>query len=132
MSVSELKFIKRCAEFVPQSEYRHIPSNTRGIYALLKHDTKKDKYNVVYIGMARGSKSGVKARLWSHSRKKKDLWTHFSVYEVWDNITQAEVEELEGLFRAIYRRDTLANRVNRQRGFKKLKRVVNPLKNWLD
>jgi len=45
------------------------------------------------------------------------------LFEVWDNITEAEVEELEGLFRHIYRKDTGANPLNEQRGFKKLKAV---------
>jgi hypothetical protein len=39
------------------------------------------------------------------------------------NITEAEVAELEGLFRHIYRKDTKANPLNEQRGFKKLKTV---------
>jgi hypothetical protein len=128
---SELKLIKRCAEFCDRSQLSKIPVNTRGIYALLKYNQKLRKYDVVYIGMARGEKTGVRGRLWTHAKKKPDLWTHFSVYEVWDNITKAEVEELEGLFRAIYRKDTQANRVNQQRGFKKLKRVQeNQLEKW--
>ena len=132
MPVSELRFFKRCAEFQPQAEYRHIPINTRGIYALLRKKPNK-KFDVVYIGMARGEKTGVRGRLWSHmhSPKKRGLWTHFSVYEVWDNITSAEVEELEGMFRAIYRKDLKANQINRQRSFKKLRNVrKNKLAEW--
>lgn len=130
MPISELKFIKRCAEFLPLNEYSKIPSNTRGIYALL-NKCRDGKLDVIYIGMARGIKAGVRSRLRSHARKKKNLWTHFSVYEVWDNITHSEVEELEGLFRAIYRRDTQANRVNVQKGFKKLRKVrQNKLARW--
>jgi hypothetical protein len=33
------------------------------------------------------------------------------------------VTELEGLFRHIYRKDTKANRLNEQKGFKKIKTV---------
>ncbi|GAF97179.1 unnamed protein product, partial [marine sediment metagenome] len=33
------------------------------------------------------------------------LWTHFSIFEVWENITENEIKELEGLFRQIYRKD---------------------------
>jgi hypothetical protein len=130
MPESELKFIKRCAEFCHRDEYKKVPRNTRGIYALLKENPKLNKYDVVYIGMARGQKTGVRGRLWSHAKTKLH-WTHFSVYEVWDNITKSEVEELEGLFRAIYRKDTLANYENQQKGFKKLKSVQeNKLENW--
>src|SRR5580700_7946336 len=97
MPVSELRLIKRCVEFCLKTEVRKIPGKTRGIYVLLnKHG--KDIYDVVYIGMARGAKSGMLGRLGSHARGiKKDKWTHFSVFEVWDNIREEEVEELEGL-----------------------------------
>jgi hypothetical protein len=48
------------------------------------------------------SRSGVKSRLTAHdkSKKKRGNWSHFSVYSVWPNISDAEIEELEGLFRA--------------------------------
>ncbi len=61
----------------------------------------------------------------SHARSesKRDLWTHFSVFEVWENVRGEEIEELEGLLRHIYRRDSRANRLNAQRAFAKLRRV---------
>ena len=131
MPISELKLIKRCVEFCEIDEIRDIPKNTRGIYVLFKQRKKiakrpkklRVKYDVVYIGMARGSKSGAHSRLLAHRKSKEGEWTHFSIFEVWDNITEAEVAELEGLFRHIYRKDTKANRLNEQRGFKKLKTV---------
>ncbi len=47
------------------------------------------------------------------------------------NIRDEEVAELEGLFRHIYRRDSVANALNIQRGFKKARRVrVNDLAAW--
>jgi hypothetical protein len=125
MAISDLTFIRRCGEFLPKVE--------RGIYSLLKWRPKLEKYDVVYIGMARGLKSGVAGRLRSHARSKRKgkLWTHFSVFEVWNNILEAEVAELEGLFRHIYRRDTKANRVNLQRSFKKLRKVrEDKLRAW--
>lgn len=132
MPTSELKFIKRCAEFKPRTEIKNIPHNTRGIYALLHWRPKINKFDVVYIGMARGLKSGVAGRLRAHARslRKGNLWTHFSVFEVWDNISEDEVSELEGLFRHIYRKDSRANRVNRQRAFKKLHKVRLDLSFW--
>ena len=106
MPVSELKLVKRCVEFCEIHKIREIPSNTRGIYVLFKRRRKfnkrskkwRDKYDVVYIGMARGTKSGVRSRLDAHRKSKEGEWTHFSIFEVWDNITEAEVAELEGLF----------------------------------
>ena len=120
MAVSELRLIKRWQPPVPKSEVRQIPRKLRGIYVLYKHSRKTGSYNVVYVGMAGGS---IRRRLIRHKLKKEGLWTHFSVFEVWDNITEAEVIELEGLFRQIYSKDSRANRLNVQRSFKKLKRL---------
>ena len=73
--------------------------------------------------MARGKRSGIKGRLRQHDKRKHDLWTHFSVFEVWDNIREDEIEELEGLFRHLFRFDAKANRLNKQKGYKKLNRI---------
>jgi hypothetical protein len=111
MSLSHLSFIRWCAEFRPKETLAKVPIKTRGIYALLKHYPKTNKFDVVYIGMARGS--GVKARLWTHARSKRKgtLWTHFSVFAVWPNVSDDQVAELEGLFRHIYRQDSRANQL---------------------
>ena len=87
---------------------------TRGIYVLYRRrrprgDHRTRRFDVVYIGPANVS---VRRRLQSHVRQKGDEWTHFSLYEVWDNIRQDEIAELEGLFRHIYRFDFHANRLN--------------------
>jgi hypothetical protein len=68
---------------------------------------------------------GVRARLRAHadSRRKRKMWTHFSAFEVWPNITEAEISELEGLFREIYRKDRRANRLNRQRRHREIQKV---------
>jgi len=129
--VSELRLIQHCAEFRPRQEISNIGKGTRGIYALLqeRNDDGKFRYDVVYIGM---SSSGIQGRLRSHlrSKRKADLWSHFSVYAVWPNITDAEIRELEGLFRAIYRKDSTANRIAVQKGFKKLISVRDNKFRW--
>ena len=133
MAVSELRLIKRCAEFLPKSELFRIPAYTRGIYALLK-EQPDGCFDVVYIGMAAGTKTAsIRGRLRVHRRKKDKLWTHFSAFEVWDNIREEEIQELEGIFRHIYRKDTRANKLNTQRSFKKLTQVRKDTKTegWL-
>jgi hypothetical protein len=130
MPETELKLFKRYVEFQPRSEIRKIPPGTRGIYALLRWRPRARRYDVVYVGMAR---SGAAGRLRAHARSaaKRDLWTHFSVFEVFDNVRGEEIEELEGLLRHIYRMDSRANRLNMQRGFKKLQRVrLKRLDDW--
>jgi len=123
MPISELKLIKNCVEFRHKKEVNNLPGYTRGIYVLFKYRPIQDKYDVVYIGMAAAEKAGIRVRLKKHKYQKEGLWTHFSAFEVWDNIREDEVAELEGLFRHIYRRDNRANKLNKQKGFKKLSNV---------
>ena len=80
-------------EYFPKEKIRQVPAKTRGIYVLFNADGKNK--NVVYVGMARGETSGIRRRLIDHHINKEE-WTHFSVFEVWDNITKSQVEELEG------------------------------------
>lgn len=128
--MNNLRLIWRCAEFLEQSEVGKVPYPTRGIYVLLLK-TKSSKFDVVYIGM---SKRSILTRLREHKRnpKKAGLWTHFSVYAVWPNIADSEIEELEGLFRAIYRKDSKTNSIAVQKGFRKLRNVRDNafLKKW--
>lgn len=133
MPISELRLIKKCAEFLPKDEISHVPRGTRGIYALLCYRPRLGNYDVVYIGMSGAAAGRLRGRLKAHARakKKKDLWTHFSVFEVWDNIREEEIRELEGILRHIYKKDTKANSLNKQQGFKKLNRVrKNKLTEW--
>jgi hypothetical protein len=79
------------------------------------------------------ARGGIRGRLLSHQRSKRKgtLWSHFSAFEVWDNIRNEEVAELEGLFRFIYRNDSEANALNSQKGFKRASRVrQNDLGKW--
>lgn len=130
-----LKLIRRCAEFIPKDEVKQIPHRKRGIYVLYRQKGFIDKwrrgFDVLYVGMADGC---IRCRLGSHAKsKRKKAWTHCSVYEVWPNIYEAEIRELEGLFRHIYRRDSRANMLNLQRGFQALRRVRDPdFGNWQD
>ena len=139
MPQSPLRLIMRSAEFIPKENLQDLPRGLRGIYVLYKlkpnlRNRKRPKYNVVYVGMASvGRKDGIRGRLISHSRSKRkgSEWSHFSVFEVWDNIRDDEVVELEGLFRHIYRRDVAANRLNIQRSYKIMRKVrVDDLNEW--
>jgi hypothetical protein len=128
MSMAPTRWIKRLVEHLPKEDADEVPPGTRGIYVLFAH-RRGDRYDVVYVGL---SKSGIRSRLRSHrrSRKKAQEWTHFSVFEVHDNISEAEIGELEGLFRLIYRRDSSANRFNVQKKHRPLSRVRRDLVDW--
>jgi hypothetical protein len=123
MPISNCFLFKNSLEFLPVSEIGQIPLKVRGIYVLYHARKNSTAMDVVYVGMARGEQSGAKGRLIAHKRSKPNLWTHFSLYEVWDNITKSQVEELEGLFRQIYRYDSTANKLNVQRTYKPLRAI---------
>lgn len=130
MAESAMRLIKRIAEFQPVETVNLVPSKRRGIYVLYRRRKRggQEYFNVVYVGMAT---SGMQGRLKSHRRKKNGLWTHFSIFEVWDNIRDEEIVELEGLFRFFYRKDKKANVLNVQKNFKKAKLVrQNDLRLW--
>jgi hypothetical protein len=119
--VSPLRLFKRQREFLPVSSVDDLPRGMRGIYVLYKQRRDAKRFDVVYVGMA--ASGGMRPRLRSHKKKKAELWTHCSVFEVWENITPTEVAELEGIFRHIYRKDSRAAQLNVQRSFRRLKKL---------
>lgn len=133
MSKSELRLIKNAVEFLPKEDIAKIPRGTRGIYVLYKRRGSKNAeshhYDFVYVGMA---SLGIVSRLKQHLKYKGEYWTHFSAFEVWDNISNDEIAELEGLFRHLYRFDSKANSLNKQKAYRKLGAVRNRTeKEWL-
>ena len=141
MPESELRLVRRFAEFRPKDQVPRLPHDLRGLYVLYHQRRRRSRrgrrgcgeaYDVVYVGLAG---SGIRGRLMAHARSKRkaDLWTHFSAFQVWDNIRTDEIAELEGLFRLIYRKDSAANALNRQKKFAKASRVrENDLARWQD
>ena len=124
MPKSELRLIRHALEYCPQSDIRRVPARVRGIYVLYNRKGKvrdaSHHYDFVYIGMARSS---IRQRLKRHLKLKPGLWTHFSCFEVWDNVSDEEITELEGLFRHLYRFDSRANQLNQQKAYRPLIRV---------
>ena len=98
---------------------------TRGFYVLYKQDAR-GHHEVAYIGIGGlGNKSGLGGRIKSHAKRKKG-WTHFSFFEVHDNISGDEIRELEGLLLAIFsddRRIELSNVQTGSRRFGKTRRA---------
>ena len=131
MPQSPTELIKRWTEFVPRSDIGGVPPKTRGIYALLKK--RGEHFDVAYVGLSAGTTQGIGARLIRHnkSQKKGTKWTHFSIFEVHDNIPKARIQELEGLFRLIYRKDSAANVLNVQKSSSLLKKVrIKKIESW--
>ena len=112
---SEMRMIKSALEYQSIDTIKAVPVGLRGIYAL--YNKQGRHFDMVYIGMSGREASGrIRSRLIRHSRSKSkaNAWTHYSYYEVWDNISDAEIKELEGLFRQLYRFDSRANNLNKQ------------------
>jgi hypothetical protein len=122
-----LSFIKRCRLYLPRREWE-IPHITRGIYVLYRKKSGRRKtkvYEVFYIGVggvSKKAKSGIGARIKNHDKTKED-WTHYSFFEVHDNISREEILELEGLFLRIFRHDTRVRLDNKQLGSAILRRL---------
>jgi hypothetical protein len=88
---------------------------------------ENNKHDVVDIGM--GHRWNPKPS--KHKRSNTKIRSHFSLFEVCDNIGESEVKELERLFREIYRKDKRANRFNKRKKYKNLQKVRNDnLKGW--
>jgi hypothetical protein len=123
--------IKRVVERVPRTRKQiyEIPDYTRGIYTLLKK-TDKSKYDVVYIGRATGKQICFHSRIHHHDKTKKD-WSHFSLFEVHDNITKEMIGELEALILHIYSQDSSTNSQNLQRRSYRFKKITaSTLAKW--
>ena len=113
MRQSTSLLFKNFYEYLPIERALELPQKMRGLYVLYMTDGKNGM-SIVYVGM---TDSGAKGRILKHRfGKKEGLWTHCSVYEVWDNITQEQIAELEALFRHVLRKDSAASSLNVQKG----------------
>ena len=121
MPISLLRLIKNSVEFCDKVEIKNVPRYTRGIYVLYKRRSgNSDVFDVVYIGMAAAEKASVRRRLNRHKNQKGRYWTHFSVFQVWENIGAQEVKELEGIVRHLYHKDSRANKLATQKRYRPL------------
>jgi hypothetical protein len=125
-----LKLIKRCRLHLKRGDWK-IPPVTRGIYVLYREGLGRGKnktYEVFYIGVGGISKNahtGIGGRVKHHhkSESKRDLWTHYSLFEVHDNVSREEILELESLFLWIFGSDPRIKLANVQLGLKTLKHL---------
>jgi hypothetical protein len=117
-----LRIIKRCRLYLPRGQWNKIPHVTRGIYVLYKKKPlggNQKTYEVFYIGAAgvsKNGKSGIRGRIKNHHKTKKTGWTHYSFFEVHDNVSREEILELESLFLRIFRHDPRVKLDNVQLG----------------
>jgi hypothetical protein len=128
---ASLRLIRACRIHLKRGNWQ-IPPVTRGIYDLYREGHgrgKKKTFEVFYIGVGAISKktagSGIGGRIKHHasSESKRDKWTHYSFFEVHDNISREEILELEKIFLWIFRHDPRIKLANVQLDSKTLKRL---------
>lgn len=94
-------------EFLPASEIMSVPANIKALFALFAYDSELKNYNVMYVGYASSEgENKIRALLKEQQRLNGRMWSHFSVYELWDYIQEKDDRAVEMLFNQIYRRDT--------------------------
>jgi hypothetical protein len=107
----ESKFFRNIIELQPWDKVEDLPNHVHGIYALYKRNKAGTKTRLVYVGMARGEKSGIKGRLRWHIKNKAKEWSHFSAFEFVEAHRELIVE-LEALFLYLYAKDKNVNSLN--------------------
>ncbi len=128
MRTNPLGLVKRFAEFEFKDNVHKIPGHCRGLYVLYKN-VGIGNFDVVYVAKAtRGFKRRLKAHV--KSERKRDQWTHFSVYEVQPEVSNQQIAELKGLLRHVHRKDSRASALNIQRSFRQMKIAKTELDNW--
>ena len=112
------KLIEKVWEHIPRDEfdlaYEVIGHKVRGIYVL--YQQKKDRFNVVYIGMSNTGMLGGRFKK-DHLKSKSKEWTHFSVFKVFTYVSESQIRELEGMFREIFRKDAYGLKYNKQKKY---------------
>ncbi len=130
---SALRLIKRWRRYERRGQWAFLRPVTRGVHVLYKDGltdssgSRKKDFRVVYIGVAGVAKKatrGIGARLRHHDKTwKKSAWTHYSFFEVHDNVSREELLELESLFLAVFRHDSRIPIENQQRSSTRLARL---------
>lgn len=131
---SLLKIVKRWRRYLPRGDWSEVPTKTRGFYVLYRKSRKsQDFYEVVYIGVAglgKGVKRGIVGRLKTHHKRIK-RWTHYSFFEVHDNVTREDIREFESILLSIFRHDPRIKLENVQKSSRTLYKL-RMKKVWLE
>ena len=139
-----LRLIKNCHLYQKRETCRargHISHVTRGLYVLYKQGRRKKgkkNFEVTYIGVggvqSKHAKTGVGGRIRTHDKRTKEKkiknWTHYSYFEVHDNISREEIRQLESLLLTIFKHDKRISLDNIQHGgsaLRKLSRLQSKL-----
>jgi hypothetical protein len=132
-----LRLIKNCHLYQERGTCRvrdHIPHVTRGLYVLYKQGHQKNgkkTFEVTYIGVggvqSKEAKTGVGGRIRTHDKRAREKkikdWTHYSYFEVHNNISREEIRQLESLLLTIFKHDERISLDNIQHGGSALRKL---------
>lgn len=122
MKVSPCYLFCRSLELCSAAEIEFVPPATKGIFVLYRH-IENDLMELVYIGAGMGDQDGLKGQLQMHRNLQHHAWTHFSIFQVWENIPKKQMKELAGFFRHVYRNTGYAKSVMETHEYKPLTRI---------
>jgi len=99
--------VRREIEYRSSSCIMQVPPNMTALYVLYSNSSNSRHMNVRYVGYA-SSQSGSDARsmLQQHYKLNARMWSHFSVYELWDYFQKDDAAAVKALFEHIYRHDS--------------------------
>src|SRR5690348_4199279 len=101
---SLLRLIKRWRRHEEREDWSGIPKGTRGLYVLYQQHGRH--FDVVYIGVSGlGNRGRLINRLKRHHKRIR-RWSHYSFFEIHDNVTGDELREFETILRTIFRHDS--------------------------
>ncbi|SRR5258706_8496149 len=120
---SPLRIIKSWRRYELRGDWKYLLKITRGVYVLYKEQKRREHkiFHVVYIGVAgvaKEAKTGIGSRLRQHNKSTKKDWSHYSFFEVHDNVSREEILELENFLLAIFRHDPRVELANKQKSSK--------------
>lgn len=132
-----LRLMKNCRLYQKRETCKakgNIPHVTRGLYVLYKEEPPerhKNNFAVTYIGVGgvqnKRATSGVGNRIRTHDKRAKEGkikdWTHYSYFEVHDNISSEEIRQLESLLLTIFQHDKRITLDNVQHGGSELRKL---------
>jgi hypothetical protein len=94
-------------EYQPSRYIMQIPPNFTALYVLYAYDSETRHMNVRYVGYAdKQSGDDVRDMLLQQQKLNGRMWSHFSVYELWDYFQKDDTKAVETLFEHVYRHDS--------------------------
>ena len=102
-----IPLVRRAIEYRPSACILQVPPNMTALYVLYSYNGASRHMNVRYVGYASGQRGNdARSMLRSQHTLNGSMWSHFSVYELWDHFQKDDAAAVEALFEHVYRDDS--------------------------